>query len=169
MTDFRNLQHYLVQLHATPTAEEYYLEGYSLLRECQAEAQSILQTPFAGGSGAATGDPEQERRQLKAYVASSTSPLHPGSSRAEWIGWRRSSDDQSLISESRIITDAAVRRFQCQRAYLRAHAGLRWMNTRNSILRGQKPNASHLGALQQADATLRNVRRTMTSSVSKYS
>jgi hypothetical protein len=31
------------------------------------------------------------------------------------------------------------------------------MNTRNSILRGQKPNASHLGALQQADATLRNV------------
>ncbi|KAF2850413.1 hypothetical protein T440DRAFT_87223 [Plenodomus tracheiphilus IPT5] len=121
MTDFRNLQHYLVQLRATPTAEEYYLEGYSLLRECTTEAQSILQQPFAGSAGAATGDPERERQQLKA-----------------------------------IITDAAVRRFQCQRAYLRANAGLRWMNSRNSILRGQKPNASHLGALQQADATLRN-------------
>jgi hypothetical protein len=85
------------------------------------------------------------------------------------FGGRRSSDDQSLTSESRIITDAAVRRFQCQRAYLRAHAGLRWMNTRNSILRGQKPNASHLGALQQADATLRNVCQIMTSPASKYS
>lgn len=35
------------------------------------------------------------------------------------------------------------------------------MNTRQSILRGQKPNASHLAALQQADATLRNVRDTI--------
>jgi hypothetical protein len=34
------------------------------------------------------------------------------------------------------------------------------MNSRNSVLRGQKPNASHLGALQQADATMRNVRWT---------
>jgi hypothetical protein len=31
------------------------------------------------------------------------------------------------------------------------------MNSRQSILRGQKPNASHAGALLQADATLRNV------------
>lgn len=62
-----------------------------------------------------------------------------------------------LTSEHRIIMDAAVRRFQCQRAYLRAHAGLRWMNSRYSILRGQKPNPSHLAALQQVDGTLRNV------------
>ncbi|CAI9632080.1 hypothetical protein GT037_005775 [Alternaria burnsii] len=121
MTDFRNLQHYLVQLRATPTAEEYYLEGYSLLRQCTSEAQSILQTPFSGSASSGSGNPESEKQQLRA-----------------------------------IITDAAVRRFQCQRAYLRAHAGLRWMNSRNSILRGQKPNASHLGALQQADATMRN-------------
>jgi hypothetical protein len=65
MTDFRNLQHYLVQLRATPTAEEYYLDGYSLLRQCASEAQAILQTPFAGNSGSATGDPEQEKLQLR--------------------------------------------------------------------------------------------------------
>jgi hypothetical protein len=65
MTDFRNLQHYLVQLRAAPTAEEYYLEGYSLLRQCSTEAQAILQAPFAGNHGAATGDPEQERQQLR--------------------------------------------------------------------------------------------------------
>ncbi|KAI4645159.1 hypothetical protein J4E93_005959 [Alternaria ventricosa] len=121
MTDFRNLQHYLVQLRATPTAEEYYLEGYSLLRQCTSEAQAILQTPFSGSASTGSGDPEAEKQQLR-----------------------------------NIITDAAVRRFQCQRAYLRAHAGLRWMNSRNSILRGQRPNASHLGLLQQADATMRN-------------
>jgi hypothetical protein len=65
MTDFRNLQHYLVQLRATPTAEEYYLEGYSLLRQCTSEAQAILQTPFSGSAGAPTGDPERERQQLR--------------------------------------------------------------------------------------------------------
>ncbi|EOA87524.1 hypothetical protein ACJQWK_09044 [Exserohilum turcicum] len=127
MTDFRNLQHYLVQLRATPTAEEYYLDGYSLLRQCTSEAQAILQTPFASSTSSGAGDPEYEKRQLKA-----------------------------------IIVDAAVRRFQCQRAYLRANAGLRWMNSRQSILRGQKPNASHLAALQQADATLRNELMAMT-------
>lgn len=66
MTDFRNLQHYLVQLRATPTAEEYYLEGYSLLRQCTSEAQAILQTPFSGSASAGSGDPESEKQQLKA-------------------------------------------------------------------------------------------------------
>jgi hypothetical protein len=63
MTDFRNLQHYLVQLRAAPTADEYYLEGYSLLR--QSEAQAILQAPFAATNGAAGGNAEQERQQLR--------------------------------------------------------------------------------------------------------
>ncbi|KAL6707253.1 hypothetical protein ACN47E_004241 [Coniothyrium glycines] len=122
MTDFRNLQHYLLsQLRVNPSAEEYYLEGYSLLRECMTTAQTVLQTPFAASPGGVGENPEAERQQLKA-----------------------------------IITDAAVRRFECQRAYLRANAGIRWVNSRNSILRGQRPNASHLAALQQADATLRN-------------
>lgn len=40
------------------------------------------------------------------------------------------------------------------------------MNTRQSILRGQKPNASHMAALQQADATLRNVREMLPLSTS---
>jgi hypothetical protein len=65
MSDFRNLQHFLVQLRSSPTAEEYYLEGYSLLRQCSTEAQTILQTPFAGGSGSGSGDPEQEKHQLR--------------------------------------------------------------------------------------------------------
>lgn len=66
MNDFRNLQHYLSQLRASPTTEEYYLEGYSLLRQCSSEAQSILATPFAATSGATGGNPEREKQQLRA-------------------------------------------------------------------------------------------------------
>lgn len=66
MSDFRNLQYYLSQLRPTPMAEEYYLEGYSLLRQCSAEAQTILATPFAATSGATGGDPEREKQQLRA-------------------------------------------------------------------------------------------------------
>ena len=66
MTDFRNLQYYLNQLQPRPTAEEYYLEGYSLLRECSAEAQTILEAPFAANNGAPGGDPELEKQQLRA-------------------------------------------------------------------------------------------------------
>ena len=65
MNDFRNLQHYLVQLRPSPTAEEYYLEGYSLLRQCTSEAQSILSVPFASNSGASGGDPERQKQQLR--------------------------------------------------------------------------------------------------------
>jgi hypothetical protein len=120
MGDFRSLQHYLVSLRIAPTAEEYYLEGYSLLRQCIAEAKAILDAPFSGSNASPNGDSEGEKMQLRG-----------------------------------IIFDASVRRFRCQRAYLRAHAGQRWVNLRNSILRGQKPNASHLHALQAADNTLR--------------
>jgi len=162
MTDFRNLQHYLSQLCATPTAEEYYLEGYSLLRTCASEAQTILQTPFSVSTGATTGDPEREKQQLKTsvhlFISFCTFCLEKDRftrmTSAVAVGFRRM---LRLTSEHRIITDAAVRRFQCQRAYLRAHAGLRWVNSRHSLLRGQQPNASHLLALQQVDGTLRNV------------
>jgi hypothetical protein len=67
MTDFRNLQYYLSQLHVTPTAEEYHLEGYSLLRQCSTEAQTILKTPFAASGRAPKGDPDRCKQQLRAY------------------------------------------------------------------------------------------------------
>jgi hypothetical protein len=62
-------------------------------------------------------------------------------------------------SEHSIILDSSVRRFRCQKSYLRAHAALRWMNSRNAVLRGQKAHAGHLQALQATDNTLRVVCR----------
>lgn len=66
MTDFRSLQYYLSQLRATPTAEEYYLEGYSLLRECTSAAQAILAQPFSASPNAPGGNVEREKQQLRA-------------------------------------------------------------------------------------------------------
>ena len=65
MTDFRNLQYYLSQLRASPTAEEYYLEGYSLLRQCQTDAQTILAQPFNASPSAPGGNVELEKQQLR--------------------------------------------------------------------------------------------------------
>lgn len=65
ITDFRNLQHYLFQLQAAPTPDEYYLEGYALLRECVAEAQTVLNTPFQETAPAPGGNPERQKQQLR--------------------------------------------------------------------------------------------------------
>jgi hypothetical protein len=69
VSDFRNLQHYMAQIQASPSAEEYYLPGYSLLRACITEAQAVLAAPYAQGSSANPGgDLEAEKTQLRAYV-----------------------------------------------------------------------------------------------------
>ncbi|KAF1987466.1 hypothetical protein K402DRAFT_412114 [Aulographum hederae CBS 113979] len=53
-----------------------------------------------------------------------------------------------------VLLDAIIRRFKCQRAYLRACACIRWINARNAVLRGSRPRQSHLPALQAADQAL---------------
>lgn len=55
------------------------------------------------------------------------------------------------------MLDASARRFQAQRIFLRATAALRWVNSRDAILQGQKPHAGHAPALQAADNDLRAV------------
>jgi hypothetical protein len=69
VSDFRNLQHYMAQIHTNPSAEEYYLPGYSLLRACITEAQAVLASPYGqGGNEDPRGDVEAEKAQLRAYV-----------------------------------------------------------------------------------------------------
>lgn len=72
VSDFRNLQHYMAQIQSSPSAEEYYLPGYSLLRACITEAQAVLASPYSHGANADPGgDLEAEKAQLRAYVLSS--------------------------------------------------------------------------------------------------
>ncbi|KAF2841895.1 hypothetical protein M501DRAFT_998098 [Patellaria atrata CBS 101060] len=65
ISDFRNLQHYIAQINASPSAEEYYLEGYALLRQCAVEAQSVLAQPFSASAASPRGDSEMEKQQLR--------------------------------------------------------------------------------------------------------
>lgn len=74
MTDFRNLQHHMAQIRASPTAEEYYLEGYTLLRACIAEAQQVLHAPF-NASSSSGGSPETQKALLREFVSVSVNPF----------------------------------------------------------------------------------------------
>lgn len=68
MTDFRNLQHYIAQIRVSPSPEEFYLEGYTLVRQCHAEAQAVLNAPFNANPSPGE-DVEQQKVLLKACGA----------------------------------------------------------------------------------------------------
>ena len=68
MGDFRNLQHYIARIQAQPSPEEYYLEGYVLLRQCAEEARQVLAYPYAPSAEAPKGDTESEKEQLQRLV-----------------------------------------------------------------------------------------------------
>jgi hypothetical protein len=66
MNDFRNLQHYIAQIKANPSPEEYYEEGYAILRQCAADAQAVLTAHYDSGLlQVPTNNGECERLQLQ--------------------------------------------------------------------------------------------------------
>lgn len=68
MNDFRLIQGQIAQSYATPSAAEYYEQGFEILRQCRAEAQAVLIAPYDHELPQAQGGPEeQERQQLQRY------------------------------------------------------------------------------------------------------
>ncbi len=66
MNDFRSLQHYIAQIKANPSPEEYYEEGYAILRQCAADAQAVLAAHYDSGLlQVPTNNGECERLQLQ--------------------------------------------------------------------------------------------------------
>lgn len=57
----------------------------------------------------------------------------------------------------RMIVDAAIRRFRAHKIYLRVAVAIKWVNSRQTILQGQRPHARHADILQQIRQVLRNV------------
>ncbi|KAG7009108.1 hypothetical protein G7Y79_00003g009760 [Physcia stellaris] len=113
INDFHLIQRRMAQYEATPSPDEFHEEGYEILRQCRAEAQAVLATPFQNELlQVPRGPDEAEKRQLQ-------------------------------------------RRFQAQKIYLRATAAMRWINTRNALLRGQNPQTGQMAQLQQIDRNLR--------------
>jgi hypothetical protein len=64
MNDFRNLQYYLATLHAQPAPEDYYLEGYAVLRQSITDGQTVLASQYPHTSQHPQGDVEMEKAQL---------------------------------------------------------------------------------------------------------
>lgn len=57
----------------------------------------------------------------------------------------------------RVILDAAARRFQAHKIYLRAAAAKRWAMSRSNILGGQRPTQAHTNQLMTVSTTFRQV------------
>ncbi|KAI4766019.1 hypothetical protein E4T52_00331 [Aureobasidium sp. EXF-3400] len=65
LSDFRHLQHYIANIRANPSAEDYYEEGYCVLRQCAEEAHALLAQPYDCQGPEPDGDCEQEKAQLQ--------------------------------------------------------------------------------------------------------
>ncbi|KAL8984132.1 MAG: hypothetical protein Q9205_001810 [Flavoplaca limonia] len=124
MTEFQSIQYRIAEYSPDPSPDEYFEEGYEVLRQCRAEAQAVLIAPYPVEQPEATSSisGDSEKRQLQ-----------------------------------RIIVDSSARRFQCKKIYLRAVAGVRWLNARNFILQSGKPLQQQAVLLQQASANLHAV------------
>lgn len=146
MTDFRNLQHYIAQIRVSPAPAEYYLEGYRLVRQCYAEAQAVLAAPFNTNNSSAE-HPEQQKVLLKAYE----------NPRAPWIQTNPAVASFLTSLPFRVLLDASIRRFRCQKIYLRATAAMRWINSRDAILGEGTAGNANPTTLRGVDDTLQAV------------
>ncbi|KAM0795262.1 hypothetical protein BDR22DRAFT_894379 [Usnea florida] len=152
MRDYQNIQRRICQFQATPSQDECNEIGYTSLRQCHTEARTLLAVPYPPELLHPPSPPnEAEKRQLQRYAPNQSDSFRP-----------------SLVSPSlltrpqRVITDASARRFQAQKIFLRAAAAIKWVQRRQSILQGRKPQNGHLQALRQADTALRNELATIT-------
>lgn len=66
MNDFQMFQQYIMQPQPNPSTEDYYGEGYEILRQCRAAALAVLSAQFEiDPSQVPNGSGEQEKQQLQ--------------------------------------------------------------------------------------------------------
>lgn len=65
MSDFRTLHRHIASVRLTYAPEDHNLEGFVVMRQCVAEAQSVLNQPFSSSAVHPRGDEEQEKSQLR--------------------------------------------------------------------------------------------------------
>ncbi|KAK5958117.1 hypothetical protein OHC33_001307 [Knufia fluminis] len=129
MNDFRTLQVHTTSLVTReeanpPDQTAYYLDGYVVLRQCNAEAQAILASHYNPGNIG----------------------LEPGSI---------PDTEVQKATLQRIILDASTRRFSAHKIYLRAGAGIRWVQLRQQVSSKNLPPEKKAQALRAIDARLR--------------
>ena len=80
MNDFRAYQHHISSLDIEVPTEDYWEEGYNVLREALSDAQHLLQIPFedmSPPSQAGSGEPEKRQLQRYGYLISLHFHSHP--------------------------------------------------------------------------------------------
>jgi len=66
MNDYHTIQRRIAQIQVVAPQDEYYGEGYKILRQCQAEAQAVLAAPYENELLQPPHGPgEAEKRQLQ--------------------------------------------------------------------------------------------------------
>ncbi|RMJ25920.1 hypothetical protein PHISP_03214 [Aspergillus sp. HF37] len=122
MNDYRTLLLHIPQQNVDAPPEDYWEEGYVVIRECLTAAQRLMSSNYCPSSSTASSSNDQEAEK------------------AEFRG---------------VILDAAARRFQAHKIYLRAAAAKRWALNRSNILRGQRPTPVHAAQLNAVSSTFR--------------
>lgn len=150
LNDYRTLLLHISQQQADTSPEEYYEEGFTVLRECHAAAQRLLSANYHPCPVTGTGNAETEKAELQRY----TFTLRHGAIASIAINCPLYDPNTYPNPGSRVIIDSSTRRFQAHKIYLRAAAARRWAMTRTNILRGQRPTPAHAPALKAAHVTL---------------
>ncbi|KAL8693962.1 MAG: hypothetical protein Q9218_001320 [Villophora microphyllina] len=69
MTDYHGLLQRIAEYAPNPPPEEYFEDGYEVLRQCRAEAQAVLVVPYPVDlSHIPNGSGDQEKRQLQRII-----------------------------------------------------------------------------------------------------
>ncbi|KAL8878179.1 MAG: hypothetical protein Q9198_003960 [Flavoplaca austrocitrina] len=74
MTEFQSIQHRIAEYSPDPSPDEYFEEGYEVLRQCRAEAQAVLIAPYPVEPPEATSSTlgDSEKRQLQRIIVDSS-------------------------------------------------------------------------------------------------
>lgn len=147
MNDYRTLLLHISQQQADASPEEYYEDGFTVLRECHAAAQRLLSANYQPCPVTGTGNAETEKAELQRYAAALSPQLHI----QQFARYMTRTHPKVGF---RVIIDSCTRRFQAHKIYLRAAAARRWAMTRMQTLRGQRPTSAHGPALKAAQVTL---------------
>jgi len=151
LTDFRTLQYWIANAPVGPEhSDDYYTEGYAVLRQCYLDGQHILNCAAETRVPRVRGGPdEQAKAELQQYVI-------------------LQKEKSNMIDEwDRVLLDAYSRRHEAQKIYLRQTAAQNWIGWRDNVLSGQRPHSGHTAGLAACDASLRAVSHMPTSFVCK--
>jgi hypothetical protein len=152
LSEFRTLQYYIAAAPCNPPdMDDYYTEGWAALRQCAIDGQHILNCGADVTVPRTTGGPEEQAKaELKQCVPLTTLlSIHP-SPTVHQLTMR-------MQNVSRVHLDAYARRHEGQKIYLRQAAAQRWIEWREQILMGGRPNSDNEAQLRSCDQQLRAV------------